>query len=290
MKVFIKSFFVLYVFMFAFSCRQIPMYDESISSKNPVPVKINFLGIGWENNSSEKAQSIENQLIADGKSLVTSELQPKKHAVKINEELYAEIEEIDDTSKNTDLKASLDYQAGIKTEMLKEDAKVRFLVHDSETNSYVKHFDYQINSSGNLVPLHEELKLNSSKKYTIYVISFDNSYLPTSTDLSIPYEFDYEKSYYYDEKPKFLYQKIENYTPGKPLNVKLKHRIAYVRIAEYPNGYHCLDPNDDDTYVRLINDIDSQGVRVLGLHYPKGIIDIENGIVLPKGESESIWP
>jgi len=167
---------------------------------------------------------------------------------------------------------------------LEEGAKVRILVYDAQGESYVKHIDYQIDSEGDLEG--EKLILDSGKEYTVYIMSFNSSYLPESTDLSIPYEV--VKDEYGEEKwPDFLYQKIENYTPDNALNIKLRHRISRINInTESMNPYYCKDPEDSDTCIQLAKEIDYMGARVYGLHFPKGTIDIGKGIVLPSGESK----
>jgi len=57
MKTILKQLFILSIFSFVYSCRTTPENNEfenkNISSKTPVSVKINFLGVDFENNNQE---------------------------------------------------------------------------------------------------------------------------------------------------------------------------------------------------------------------------------------------
>jgi|GEM_PF-4720740 len=213
-----------------------------------------------------------------GNSLIINKLHSEKtRAVKINDDYYVEIEEVSDTEESENFKSSLDFQSKIQpADPLTKGAKVRILVYDSETNLHVKHVDYQIGDDGQLFPISEGEKLIlDGGKYTVYAMSFNSSYLPDSTDLSIPYEFG-------DDTKEFLYQKIENYTPNygaNPLNIKLKHRISQIRIVglpEYPD--HGIQ-----------TEIDYYDAVLLGAHYPKGTLNIDKGNFSPVSEYKYIY-
>jgi len=169
MKAILRGIFILSIVSFIFSCRQIPEDEkmDDISGENIAKVIINPVELEWGNqlisaNADEQGVSAWG---GGGKYLIYSELHPEKQIIKIDGDLYAEIERT--PSRGVDLPYGL--ESGVKKKpgskyIVEPGQNYSVYAFDSDTG---KIRDYNTGVTGKAPPT---LVLDGSKSYDLVVI------------------------------------------------------------------------------------------------------------------------
>jgi len=217
------ALFILSVFLFIFSCRTTiendELHNEYISSGNPVPIEINFLGTEWKN---ENIKDIGNY-----SSLVVNN-NNQNYAYNIDNFTFTEVKKILDKSKNNEYFSSLGLANEAKTGILEDGIKYKILAYKKNGNSYIFHKSCDFTAGNN-----SKIILDAEQNYTFLIFSMETKELP-----EIVNENDFENVHFSLDKSdlnsQILYQRIDDFVPNGYINdtlpVKLKHVNSNIRL------------------------------------------------------------
>jgi len=238
MKIRLGIIFTIPLFTIIFSCRQIPEEDKFesentsyISPENLALVNINITGIAWE-NSLISANTDEQRILTVRRNRVSDSLiSNKSQIVKINDDLYTEIEEISE-SNNTISKKVLK-----NPELLKQGAYYAIIAFDYKTGITQSYVVNRINLI-NQPP--KPLMLDTGKRYDIVIFSYNcgndniDDKLPIVNNINEEFTYKFMSRHDYrvgNIVREFLYCKISNYVPSfgtNTLDVVLKHKLSLI--------------------------------------------------------------
>jgi len=254
-KTILKTLVILSVYLFVFSCNRDRDDEkkeiENIPSKELVSVKINFSGAEWGEEISKNIQLSGKDSGVESKSLSTTKLK-------------------DNTLQDINSFTSE------KKDNLPNETKYTVLAYKKvdSTYSYHKRKDFTVGETD------PKMELYAGESYTLVVVSVGTEKIPNisnENDLNTV-NFPVDGS---DPNEKFLYQKIENFTPdSSDIDIKLKGSTGIsitLDVSEFSLG---------EKVVKISHVSDA----VIKYKRPKAIKLGENSYVFTDYEEASVSP
>jgi len=257
MKTVLKTLVILSVYFFVFSCNRDRDDEkkeiENIPSKELVSVRINFLGAEWGEKISKNIQLSGKDSGVESKSLSTTKLK-----------------------NNTP--QDINSFASEKKDNLPNETKYTILAYKKvdTTYSYHKRKDFAVDETD------PKMELYAGENYTLVVVSTGTEKIPNiskENDFNTV-DFPVDGS---NPNEKFLYQKIENFTPNKDngdIDIKLKGSTS-ISVTLDISGFSL-----GEKVVKISNVSDA----VIKYKRPKAIKLGENSYVFTDYEEVSVSP